>query len=399
MKPNLVYGLLFPAIPTITLLICIIIVIRNHRAEKKTTNNKIWKVLLSFYGSAVICWLAFILHNYAPEILAYIYSMVYAAMLLSAVSFYHLVFIFTKTKTDDQFSPIHYIVSTLIASVLLIWSFYVPFDIQIGLIENKHLSINAYHIYSICYLSIHKVTFVFFLYYLALGLIRIFFYHKAIEQHATTGSWNSLRWLSRILLVSTGLLILPIFDSFDTHNAIFTPASILPIMSIVISVLYIIICNNYITGNYGSIDLDYAQLAPEKIEFKAKGKFSDIHVIESDSMLIDEEDVPKNLDKESFEKYMNCYKPYLNPNLRITDVAAHLRSNRTYISRFINKVYGMNFSRYINRCRMEEYNRLKKDPTSASINAQELAIKAGFSSYRNLTRARSRERIESGWSK
>ncbi|MEI3096093.1 MAG: hypothetical protein V8T33_07025 [Parabacteroides distasonis] len=48
--------------------------------------------------------------------------------------------------------------------------------------------------------------------------------------------------------------------------------------------------------------------------------------------------------------------------MRITDLAAGLSTNRSYLSAFINKEYGMNFCRLINRCRLMALDRLRVSP-------------------------------------
>ncbi|MCS3102171.1 hypothetical protein NXW38_25100 [Bacteroides ovatus] len=67
--------------------------------------------------------------------------------------------------------------------------------------------------------------------------------------------------------------------------------------------------------------------------------------------------------RKKFEKYIYEHRPYLNPDLRITDLMQAFHTNRTYISRFINREYGMNFSRYINMLRLREMEALRNDLT------------------------------------
>lgn len=64
------------------------------------------------------------------------------------------------------------------------------------------------------------------------------------------------------------------------------------------------------------------------------------------------------LERQRVEKYLENEKPYLNPEFKITDMAKDLFSNRTYISAFINREYGMNFNRFINNYRLKEVERL-----------------------------------------
>jgi len=92
------------------------------------------------------------------------------------------------------------------------------------------------------------------------------------------------------------------------------------------------------------------------------------------------------INKNEFERLMNEKRPYLNPKLRITDLATYLNTNRTYLSIFINQNYGMSFSRYINGLRMQELERLRLNPEYIDLSEVEIISKAGFSNYRGYVR-------------
>ena len=95
-----------------------------------------------------------------------------------------------------------------------------------------------------------------------------------------------------------------------------------------------------------------------------------------------------NLTKKQFELYFKEYKPYLNPYFRITDLIEPFEVNRTYISRFVNKEYGMNFSRYVNLCRLQKLEILISLPSGKGKSIQDLLKLAGFGSYRSYMRAK-----------
>lgn len=81
---------------------------------------------------------------------------------------------------------------------------------------------------------------------------------------------------------------------------------------------------------------------------------------------------------EQFVTYMATKKPYLNPDLSITDVAFALRSNRTYISVLINENFEMNFREYINEQRIEYSKQVMlKNPDEI---LEVIAEKCGFGS-------------------
>ena len=67
-----------------------------------------------------------------------------------------------------------------------------------------------------------------------------------------------------------------------------------------------------------------------------------------------------------------------------------LFSNRTYISAFINREYGVNFNRFINNYRLKEVERLRSEAVQKKqkVSSLEIVIHAGFSNYRSYFRAK-----------
>jgi len=111
---------------------------------------------------------------------------------------------------------------------------------------------------------------------------------------------------------------------------------------------------------------------------------------ENNSITSTTEDTENNgkLDKKKFEAFIRKNKPYLNKDLKITDLVKPLNSNRSVISSFINKNYKMNFSRYMNSLRLIELDRLISLNNDNKYDMTELVAKAGFGSYRNYMRAK-----------
>jgi len=96
--------------------------------------------------------------------------------------------------------------------------------------------------------------------------------------------------------------------------------------------------------------------------------------------------IPPQLTRESFESYMNTYKPWLNPQLKITDLVELFGTNRTKLSNFVNTTYGVNFNRYINQLRLKEVNRLAKLSSNAKKKQSQLATEVGFNNQRSFYR-------------
>ncbi len=66
--------------------------------------------------------------------------------------------------------------------------------------------------------------------------------------------------------------------------------------------------------------------------------------------------------------------------------------NRTTLSAFINRTYGVNFNRYLNRLRLKELEKLRSQPDGQGKSISSLLDKAGFKDFRNYSRAAAAER-------
>lgn len=112
---------------------------------------------------------------------------------------------------------------------------------------------------------------------------------------------------------------------------------------------------------------------------------------DSDATTINPETVesPDNINedrlKTRFEKLIITDQLFLKQGIRISDIAAMLDTNRTYVSRLVNNTYNMSFSDYINTLRIdyaEQYLLQHKDAKQS-----DLAAACGFpnaSSFNNI---------------
>lgn len=93
------------------------------------------------------------------------------------------------------------------------------------------------------------------------------------------------------------------------------------------------------------------------------------------------------LDRREFENYMSQQKPYLDPDFKLTNMAEAMGVNRTVMSNFVNQTYGMNFKRYLNFCRIKEYQTLIVHPSNECKSPYQVMAMAGFKDSRHFQRA------------
>lgn len=80
-------------------------------------------------------------------------------------------------------------------------------------------------------------------------------------------------------------------------------------------------------------------------------------------------------------------KMYRNPELTLTDLANHLGTNPSLLSKIINRSFGKNFNDYVNQYRVLEVKENLANPNNAHLTIMSLAYDAGFNSKATFNRA------------
>ena len=112
----------------------------------------------------------------------------------------------------------------------------------------------------------------------------------------------------------------------------------------------------------------------------------------------DPEDKPTNggprLSKEQHERigsevveFMKEEKPYLNPELKQSELAEKLQLSLHQLSEVLNQTFKENFNSFINRYRVEEAKRLMKDAKNKHSKVLAIAYESGFKSKTSFYRA------------
>jgi AraC-like DNA-binding protein len=92
---------------------------------------------------------------------------------------------------------------------------------------------------------------------------------------------------------------------------------------------------------------------------------------------------PKKPDQHLIDRlllYMETEKPYLDPELTLSDLAKQLGISRSVLSQLINEGVGDNFYNFVNRYRVEQVKLFMTNPAMKHFNLLGLALEAGFKS-------------------
>jgi AraC-like DNA-binding protein len=83
---------------------------------------------------------------------------------------------------------------------------------------------------------------------------------------------------------------------------------------------------------------------------------------------------------ERLSDYMKSSKPYLNPELTLSQLAGDLGISSHFLSQVINEKFGLNFFDFVNGYRVEEFKERTSDPRYSNFSLLGIALECGFNS-------------------
>ena len=350
--------------PVISSLSCaVMLAIYRHRHGKQD-ENILYRLLITYFLAISLLWAISLVYVYFPLLYVRINILYYIGLFWGQVVFYQFIYTLTRLPGEKRFFPVHYIIPLVIVGVFAVWSAFVPFDVQVQLVVSRGEPVPGYEAYSRLFTSRLAFRGVWNIVYTALAWWRLLAYRRTIADYSSNADRSSLAWVALLLLISFSL-VPPSLLSAVYSKKVLISSILLLLPQLLLVVQHAIVCYNMAVGNF--VVIRY----PEEEE--------DYPVLPETTTITEEERAAR---RRKFEKYMNEHRPYLNPELQISDLALAFGTNRTYLSRFINREYGMNFSRYINLLRFQEMERLRNDLTCAHLAEEERACMAGFGNFR-----------------
>ena len=101
--------------------------------------------------------------------------------------------------------------------------------------------------------------------------------------------------------------------------------------------------------------------------------------------ILSEEDL--NTWKNKLLKVFDTEKPYLNPELTLSDLAEKLKTNTSVLSQVINTGFDKNFNDFVNEYRVETFKQKMKTPQYQHYTMLAVAFDCGFNSKTTFNRA------------
>lgn len=345
----------------------------GDRVQRKLSRTMGWAFLLG-----ALCWVGPLFYVLNPALFIGFNYVLFPVLMYNLVLLYYFICTLTTTGNRERFSPIHYLLPIVISIIAAVCSALVPYDVRYELVRTGDL-FSSNSVLSYVFSSSTLVFCVYNITYSLLALRRANRYRRAVEDYSSDSEKNSIAWVYLFIILIIINIPFPFASTLMNRNAVLT-SPIIIIGAALALLQHVTIMFNLLSENYVVIvpkEEDEQEIEPEEEQEK---EFSN-----GETSVVSRR---AEIFRERFERYMQEKKPFLNPDLKITDLCAGLSTNRTYISAYINKEYGMNFSRYINHLRLNEASRLRMENSGGDIDPVEIVRLAGFSSYRSYKRAR-----------
>ena len=343
--------------PLSSSLACVILlIVRYYEKERYGLTKHNTLLILYFLALSLVCSLVLlnlyhISSNNKWGQIIFMFSSMYMVVI-----FYHIVHLIMSIQKKPRIAKIHYFIPLVIVLV-----FVCLFYRTAGVAFLSFLNIPSPSLHKIAFSTAYWIWLLYKVVYSLIILKQLFVYRKQIINYSAEQDRTSMNWLMWIIYINIVLIPLTISQLIlDRSHAIIL--LLICTTNFMIMLQSVILFYNMFTNNYIIILSDNKKVNPEPAPLSLK------------------------INKESFEKYITGKKPYLNPELRITDMILPLGTNRTYLSKFINNTYGMSFSSYINNCRIKELKSYQSNPKMDMYTDEDLVVMAGFSNYRGYRR-------------
>jgi AraC-like DNA-binding protein len=328
-------------------------------------------------------WITVFCYVFFPEAFVCLNVVCLAGFIMPPVFFFRIIRYLTRLEQAERFSPLHYLVPALIGAVFLVWSLFVPFDVQVAIVKSRELSIEGeYALYSWLFTSKPVLRMVFLLaYYGFTARVLVRYYRRA--SHPDSPVRKPARWVVFLIILSLAFVLTSVTATFLPRNRL-AASAYTAVAALGVSGQYILLTFHIIRRKYRLYAVHpepEADDTPETVENEESGEPKDVRRLHAGK-----------LTRRRLNAYFREQKPYLQANLKITGLTEALDVNRSVLSAFINRTYGMNFNRFVNQWRLKEVEHLRALPSNRGVSVAKLVSEAGFADLRQYYRALERDR-------
>lgn len=369
--------------PFLSAVACIILTLFSILDSQTSEEKNLKKGVISYIFTTGLAWFTIFIYIFFPKIFVFFNVPCLIAFMSAPIFFYQVIYLLTKLGKKEHFSSLHYLIPALLTAALFVWSFFIPFDIQLQIVIGRGQVLpEGYELYARFFTSKPLLRFIFtILYYTFIGWLLTRYYRNANGKNSLVR--KPAKWVIFLIAIS----LISVFSSIV--------ASLLPRNRIDVSFWTFIVAAGIVMQH---LLLTYHVIRRQYLLYVILKKPEEKENIPGKAGYKEEKIQRRchsgTITRQKLEKYFSKEKPYLNASFRINDLVEVFDVNRTVLSAFINKTYGVNFSRYVNSWRIKEVQRLAKQPANAGKSIGSFVTEAGFNDLSQYYRVLRTERNE-----
>ena len=185
--------------------------LRDCLSEEERKLKKIMLVYLSLSG---VGWYMTFCYEFHPELFTCLNVPCLLSFVLPSIFFYRIIRYLTRLGKPERFSQLHYLLPGLLAAVLLLWSLFVPMDVQIQIVKGKALFLpEGYESYAHFFTSKPLLRVIFGLaYYLFTIAVLIQYYKKSNGKRSPVR--RTAGWVIFLVGISIASLLSSLLPTF-----------------------------------------------------------------------------------------------------------------------------------------------------------------------------------------
>lgn len=388
-------------IPFLSAIACGVLVTFSLQDCLKRDERKLKRIVLFYLSMSGIGWFVMFCYEFNPVWFVWLNVACLATFMLPAIFFYRIIRFLTRLGQPEDFPALHYLLPGALLAAMLIWSLLVPFDVQLLIVKEKAQVLPVgYEAFTRFFTVKPLLRVVFGLVYYLLAILMLVGYYK----RATCSKrplHKPAKWVVFLVGISLASLFSSILPTFmprgEVLYSIWTFMVALSIAAQHVLLSYHIIRRDYLPYIIHEEKQKSSRVAG-KLQKQTRQPQEQPEEIQGPSQETQEKPPRRQhsgkLNRRRFESFIRDKKPYLNPDYKMTDLVEDLDVNRTALSTFINRTYGVNFNRYLNRLRIQELVKLRSQPENQGKSIRSLTDKAGFKYFRYYLRAIAIEKKE-----
>ena len=383
---------IIPLIPFFSAIASGILVTFSLQDCLKREERRLKRIVLFYFSISGIGWFVTLCYAFSPALFTWLNVVCLLSFILPAIFFFRIIRFLTRLGKPENFSMLHYLLPGILVIVTLVWSFFVPFSVQLEIVTGKaEIYPAGYEAFTRFYTlkPLFRVIFGLTYYLLAIGVLAGY-YKRATGNNAIVH--KPANWVLFLVGISLASLFSSVLPTFIMKRVEFYSSIWTLIVALSIAMQHVLLAYHVMRRDY--VPYIITEKTPKQPKATKK------HVPQTEEQAVETKEKAKaprkqhsgKLNRRRFESFIRNEKPYLNPDYKITDLVEALDINRTTLSAFINRTYGVNFNRYLNRLRLKELDKLRSQPDGQGKSISSLLDKAGFKDFRNYSRAAAAER-------